>query len=173
MSALPFTPCVDIYTYYTTGFDSYKEFETESKRDESELVKWVNDWVDKQVNKKTTDSLKCARPRIANYIRLFKLTNKLRDLSKILNHYNNHVGPQRMGEVNTFAFHMYKLACEFDTGSYMLNEIIRNCMFMTDGVFEQWYMKDMRVSTNRKSVIIRVNILAQIARAVDRDNISL
>lgn len=187
-NVINYVPEVDIYVFYTTGFDSYKEFEVSGiqNNDEQyvELYDWVHSWVDDSIRKKCTHIMKnnqCQNdyyiPTEEQYKEFFNVVDSIADSMLEL---CQHIAKKYMSTKNKEKriidtnYSIYDKAFNVNTGSVMLNQIIRDTICSSNNInylYASEFAKQLCIHDIKNRIDILLNIADEIYANIQKDNI--
>lgn len=172
-----FEPNVDVYTFYTTKFDSYKEFENEQGQSidsidkYAELYEWVSEWVENEVytnyvKLKSTPKRRVSHiPNIMEYKRFFDVVDHIADVMLVI---RDNIALYPNDQFATMSWLLYDRSFNPETGSEMLDTIVRDIMCKNNGDVVYWYMYDITKMSNLNDLKNRVSQLLYVADAVEK-----
>ncbi len=164
-----FSPSIDIYEYYTSGFDSYKQYEGQESNDikYAELFTWVNEWVDDKVRKERKDKkiVPRCKPSTKSIKEFINLAHNISD--DLLTLYKCIESGDEYEIVPTIVWMIYDDAYSVNTGSELLDQIVRHIMCTDGGRMSYWYMNDATDKHHLMKIASRVEMLLNIASIVE------
>lgn len=156
-----FTPQVDVYTFYTTGFDSYKEFENEPVEPTCVENKARSNHVALREEVRTRGT-----GHIPSFMERRRFFDVVCDIVDVMLEICDNTDMYQSDQLAYICWVIYDCSFNVDTGSDILDTIVRDTMCKTNGIPIYWFAYDMTKRSTLNDLKSRALILLRVADAV-------